>query len=384
MLDANGRLIGVKRPGSASNNVSYGYGADGTVNSSTKDSVTNTYSRSVVGSATTETLTNPLSQQTIVVSDTTKVRPTSYKDGLNRTTAYVYDANSRLTKITAPEGNNVQYTYDTRGNVTATTNVAKTGSGLTNIVRSASYDATCTNIVKCNKPNSTTDAKANVTDYTYDPTHGGILTATEPAPTVGGIRPQTRFSYTQVAGAGGQSVYMLTKVAACQTLASCTGAADETQVVAGYNSNLLLTSVTRQDGTGTLVSTNTLTYDARGRLDTVNGPLANTVNPPTLTISDTTKYEYDNADQLLGVISPDPDGSGTSGGPLLNRAIRLTYRPDGQVSKQELGTVASQSDADWANFAAKQWVDVTFDANSRPVTSKLSGKDSPAQRKKKR
>jgi YD repeat-containing protein len=37
--DASGRLTGVKRPGSSSNNISYGYGTDGTVNSSTKDGV---------------------------------------------------------------------------------------------------------------------------------------------------------------------------------------------------------------------------------------------------------------------------------------------------------------------------------------------------------
>jgi hypothetical protein len=33
------------------------------------------------------------------------------------------------------------------------------------------------------------------------------------------------------------------------------------------------------------------------------------------------------------------------------RAVRLTYRPDGQLSKQELATVSSQSDADWSLFA---------------------------------
>ena len=59
--DASGRLTGIKRPGSASNNISYGYGADGTVNSATRDGVTNGYTRSVVGNNATETLTNPLS-----------------------------------------------------------------------------------------------------------------------------------------------------------------------------------------------------------------------------------------------------------------------------------------------------------------------------------
>jgi RHS repeat-associated protein len=357
--DASGRLIGVERPGSASNNISYGYGADGTVNTSTEDGVTNTYGRSVAGSTATETLTNPLSQQTVVATDTTTGRPTSYKDGLNRTTAYTYDANARLTKITAPEGNNIQYGYDARGNVTSTTNVAKAGSGLLNIVTSASFDLTCANLAKCNKPNSTTDAKGHVTDYTYDATHGGILTVTQPDPGTG-IRPQTRYSYTLVTGAGGTSVYMLTKAAACQTLAaaSCPNTADESQVVATYsatNSNLLPLTVTRQSGDLALVSTSTLTYDARGRLTTVDGPLST---------ADITTYAYDNADQLTQVTSPDPDGAGS----LPSRAIKLTYRSDGQVSKKELGTSAS----DGSGFVAAQAIDVTFDTNNRPITSKLS------------
>jgi RHS repeat-associated protein len=353
--DASNRLIGVKRPDSASNNISYAYGADGTVNSSTKDGVINTYSRSLVGSTATETVANPLSQQRVVTADTSKGRPTSDKDGLNRTTSYQYDANARLTQITAPEGNAVQYGYDARGNVQTQTLVPKAGSGLANIVTTASFDATCANIVKCNKPNSTTDAKGNVTDYTYDATHGGLLTVTPPAPVAGGTRPQMRFTYTQVTSAGGDLVYMPTKAAACQTLASCPGAADETQVLASYNSNLLPTSVTRQNGTATLVATNTLAYDARGRLSTVDGPLSGT--------GDTASLAYDNADQLIQVTSPDPDGAGA----LPSRAIKLTYRSDAQVSKQELGTAAS----DGSGFVASQTVDIGYDGN-RPNTALLS------------
>ena len=100
------------------------------------------------------------------------VATTGDRDGLSRTTSYAYDASARLTQITAPEGNNVQYAYDARGNATTTTNVAKAGSGLASIVSSASFDASCTNIVKCNKPNSTTDAKSddnrNVWNQTSD------------------------------------------------------------------------------------------------------------------------------------------------------------------------------------------------------------------------
>jgi YD repeat-containing protein len=180
--DASSRLTGIQRPGSSSNNVSYGYGADGTVNTSTKDGVTNSYSRSLSGTVATETRTDPLIHQRVVISDAVKGRPTSDKDELNRTTSFAYDTSARLTQITLPEGNYVQYSYDARGNVQTTTYVAKSGSGLSNIVTTASFDVTCSNVVKCNKPNSTTDAKGNVTNYTYDPTHGGVLTITQPAP----------------------------------------------------------------------------------------------------------------------------------------------------------------------------------------------------------
>src|SRR5688572_8038658 len=107
-------------------------------------------------------------------------RPASIKDPLNRTTSFLYDNSGRPTRATLPEGNYTQYGYDTRGNVTTLTNVAKSGSGLANIVTSATYPSTCTNVKTCNKPTSSTDARGKVTDYTYNATHGGILTLTAP------------------------------------------------------------------------------------------------------------------------------------------------------------------------------------------------------------
>jgi RHS repeat-associated protein len=363
-MGAFNRLKGIRRPGSATDNISYVFPfAEGsTITSATKDGVTNTYTRTISGAITTETATDPLSNQTVVIADTTVGRPTSYKDPLNHTVAYVYDPNARLTRVTAPEGNYIQYAYDARGNVTTTTYVAKAGSGLANIVTSASFDATCGNIVKCNKPNNTTDPRGKVTDYVYDPTHGGVSSITRPAPSTGAVRPQTRFSYTQVASASGDLVYMPTAISACQTLANCTSVpdVDETRVTAAYNSNLLPTTITRKNGTGTLSSASILAYNPTGTLNTVDGPLSGT--------ADTTKYRYDSADQLVGMTSPDPDGAGA----MKMRAIRLTYRPDGQISKEEMGTVNSQSDPDWALFAPLETIDITFDSNARPIKSKLS------------
>jgi RHS repeat-associated protein len=354
------RLTVVRTPGNVSDNITYAYGTDNTVSSVTKNGVTNSYTRGLNGTIATETQTNPLSQHRVVVTDINVGRPTSDKDGLNRTTTYEYDGNARLTKATAPEGNYTQLTYDARGNVTQNKTVSKTPGTPADVISSASYDATCTNIVKCNKPNNTTDPKGNVTDYTYDPTHGGVLTVTQPAPTTGAVRPQVRATYTQVTSASGDLVYMPTGASACQTLSSCTGGADETKSTLAYNSNLALTSVSQGDGTGALSAVSVMTYDARGNRLTVDGPLTGT--------ADTTAYKYDSADQLIGVISADPDGAGS----LKNRAIRLTYRPDGQVSKQEFGNTLGQSDSDFAAMTVSQTVDIGFDTNSRPVTSKLS------------
>src|SRR5207253_641695 len=154
------RVTGIRRPGAGSDTTSISYDATThLVSSVTKDGVTTNYSRGVVGTTATMTVTNALSQQTVVTSDLGKGRPTSVQDALSRTTSYQYDADGRLTRTTAPEGNYTQLTYDSRGNVTTATSVAKSGSGLSNIVSSASFDTTCTNPVKCNKPNSTTDAR---------------------------------------------------------------------------------------------------------------------------------------------------------------------------------------------------------------------------------
>lgn len=351
-----GKISGIRRPGSSSDNITVST-SGGKVSQVIKDGVTTSYGWSDAGSTRTLTVTNALSQQSQVVTDLAIGRPISFKDQLNRITSFAYDSQSRLTRTTQPEGNYVELTYDARSNVTQSRAVAKSGSGLADIVTSASYDATCSNVITCNKPSSSTDARGNVTDYTYDATHGSVLSVTAPAPGAGAVRPQTRYTYAQQ---GTNGPWMLTAVSACQTQSSCAGTSDEVKSSIVYNAALHASSTTSGDGTGALAAVTAMTYDNRGNVLTVDGPLSGT--------ADTTRYRYDGADQLVGVAGPDPDG----GGALKHRAVRATYRADGQVSKQERGTVHSQSDADWASFAPAEVVDIGFDANNRPVTSKLS------------
>jgi RHS repeat-associated protein len=353
-------LTAIRRPGASSDTTTISYGGSGgTVSSVTRDGVTTTYSRSVSGSTATMTVTDAASHVTTVVSDLTVGRPTSNTDPLSRVTSYTYDSYGRLTRITAPEGNYVNYTYDSRGNITETRRVAKSGSGLSDIVTSATFASSCSD-PSCNKPLTATDARGNETDYTYDSTHGGVLTVTAPAPSSGANRPQTRYSYTL---SGGQ--YRLTGVSACQTSAAtggtppCATSADEVRTTIAYDSNGNVTSTTTADGSGALSATTTSTYDNSGNLLTVDGPVSGT--------ADTTRYRYNSERQLIGVVGPDPDGSGS----LHNRAQRTTYT-NGLPTRVETGTVNSQSDSDWSGFTALEQTDTTYDTNSRPVRRVLS------------
>jgi YD repeat-containing protein len=101
-----------------------------------------------------------------------------------------------VTAAVRPAGNVNSYGYDGRGNLQTVTQIPLTvnGSDSTPLVTNANYPSTCTNIITCNKPTWVKDPKGNQTDFTYDPTHGGLLTETDPADATG-IRPQKRLTY---------------------------------------------------------------------------------------------------------------------------------------------------------------------------------------------
>jgi RHS repeat-associated protein len=370
--------VTVRRPSSASDNIIATKGADGRVSSVAIDGRTWTYAWTPTTGLMTATITNPDSTQRTVVTDTTWNEIKSETDELGHTTSYTYDPQGRLTDVTYPEGNKAHYDYDARGNVTTKRLISKTPGTPADIVLSAAYPTTCTNMLTCNKPTSTTDAKGKVTDYTYDSTHGGVLTVTRPAPTTGAVRPQTRYGYTGLQAyyknssgsivASGQTTYLLTSISACQTTASCSGVADEVKATIGYGpqtsgttNNLLPVSISRGSGDGALTATTAFTYDNVGNTTYVDGPLAGT--------ADTSRILYDAVRQEIGKIGPDPDGTGV-GQP--NRAIRTTYNLDGQVTKLERGTTGGQSDTNWNAFSSAEVIDVSYDLSARETTRKLS------------
>jgi hypothetical protein len=112
-------------------------------------------------------------------------------------TFYQYEPYWRdyLSAMYTPLGKTTKYSYDSRGNLNNTTQYPISGSNLPNIVETATFPATCSSMVSCNKPTAVVDGNGNETDYTYDNNHGGVLTLTKPA--VNGVRPQTRYTYVQ-------------------------------------------------------------------------------------------------------------------------------------------------------------------------------------------
>jgi RHS repeat-associated protein len=204
-------------------------------------------------------------------------------------------------------------------------------------------------------------------------------TAPRPAPTTGAVRPQTRFGYTSLqayfknaAGsvvASGVPTWQLTSTSECQTLASCSGGADEVKTsiaygpqAAGTANSLYPVSVSKGSGNGSLTATTTYTHDGIGNVIFADGPLSGT--------ADRVRFDYDDARRVWGVIGPDPDGSG----PLQYRARRVTFAADLAI-KTEQGTTNRQVNGAfgyaWDTFVPLQTVETWYDVSGRTIRDVL-------------
>ncbi len=286
-------------------------------------------------------------------------------------TEYVYNGSLQLTSVIMPEGNRIDYQRDDRGNATTTTMVPKSGSLETALVSRAGYDASCTATTAniCNLPNWTKDPRGNAdpndanyrTNYSYDAATGQVTTVLQPAPTSGGARPKTSFSYTSIGG-----VSRLTGVTSCLTATDCPGSANERRVTMSYGTpqvnNAALQSVTIASGDNTLSATTTYTYTALGDVDTVDGPLAGS--------GDSVRTLYDlTLRRVKGRVAPDPDGSG-SAKPM---ATRYVYDNVGRLQRTETGVVDGSADSQWSTFQPSAAQASTFDSYGRVVQSRVSG-----------
>jgi len=338
--------------------------------------------------------------------------PVQFVDALGRTTILDYcdpvsmagfppEESNRcavvpLVSFTDPEGFQTDLQYDGHRNVTRVTRHARPGSGLPDIVTSAVFDELHPR--SSSKPLSMTDANGNVTEYTYAPQHGGVLTETGPA--VNGVRPQTRHSYAQrhawvSNGAGGYveaatPVWVRVATSTCRTSAAtgnpaspCATAGDEVLTAYDYGpdsgpNTLLLRgqTVTSTDNGVTRTLRTCYAYDALGRKISETRPNAGLAGcpagPPTAAQPYTVSTRYDAGGRVTGTIAPDPDGAG----PLHHAAVRSSYDAAGRLIRQETGELAAwQSEAvapsAWAGFTVQRTAETHYDAMGRKTLERL-------------
>ncbi|MFN3806515.1 RHS repeat domain-containing protein [Asticcacaulis sp.] len=321
------------------------------------------YVWSTSGTTVTATITDPIGRVTSVTYNTTQKKILTRTNALGQITTFQYDVYGRLTRVTEPEGNYTQYTYDSRGNIINQRIVGKPGSGLPDLVSVYDYDAICANPKKCNKPNSVTDEAGKVTNYTYD-SNGLIKSVTLPPPSSGAVRPEVRYDYVPVAtyaknamGSSIQvgSVWRLSKTSTCRTLSTCINTSDELVTEYSYTNSLHAepTSVTKRAGDGSLTATTSISYDAFGNIALVDGPLAGE--------ADSVAYFYDDMRRRKGSISGDPDGVGALHGP----TQRVTHDNVGRLSKIETGFASEQSEAALSGMSVVAKAEMTYDSAGR-------------------
>lgn len=248
----------------------------------------------------------------------------TYTDEGGRTTDFEYPhpfgIPQRLTKITRPGGSltggYTSFGYDNSGHLDSETTYPRDNFGQAPVIRSLTYG--CSAQVCRDKPTQIVDARSKATDFEYDPDHGGLVKETGPAD-ANGVRPQKRYSYTQlypkVRDASGAlvnstPVYRVTRMSSCRMAtaadpASCVGSADETVTTYAYGTNnLQRTSETVAAGDGSVSATTSYTYNNWGDVTSVNGPRTD--------VDDISYTTYDPQGRVIFEIGPDPDGaSGT-------------------------------------------------------------------------
>jgi len=186
-----------------------------------------------------------------------------------------YDGLQRLIRTTAPEGNKTEYEYDAKHNVTKVTAKAKSGSGLSDIVNTFTYNSTW------NKVATATDARSKTTTFTYDGTYGN-LTKIE-YPVINSVTPEVDFTYNS----RGQ---VLTRT-------------DPTGIVTQFTYDTTtekLETVVVDYGTGRLNLTTEFEYDSVGNVTSATDPRGNE-----------STFTYDDLRRLTVATAPSPFGYDT-------------------------------------------------------------------------
>ncbi|MGC1269735.1 MAG: hypothetical protein WA842_03960, partial [Croceibacterium sp.] len=383
---SGGKLTGVRPPGATVDAMTYTWSGN---NVATAQRAGQTWTYGFT--ATTASVTNPLNHvRTITFDGDDGVVSDSNELGQVTSAQFCGTAEANcpyglLKKVTAPELNSVEYAYDARGNLTSTTLIGKPGSGVANIVTSATYPTSCTNPKTCNKPLTTTDGLGQVTEYAWNAGNGQLDKVTAPADGAG-VRPETRVVYSNIYArykdSSGTLVQAPTaislptstsrcRVATSANPASCVGSADElvseiTYPSGAAASNAMPLAITTRSGNSAVSATSSIAYDNFARAVTIDGPVPGA--------GDTSRIRYNMAGQVTGQVAGDAGVGHTR-----RMATRNTYNAAGQLSMTETGTVADQSDTAWANFEQASRTAIEFDSYGRPVRQKAGAGATDAQ-----
>ena len=280
---------------------------------------------------------------------------TSVTDSISRTTSYSYDEGFRPVSITYPEGNSVNVGYDAYGNIDWRTMHAKPGSGLSDITETRSFPTdTCASSgypVLCYRPTWIRDGLNRQTDFVYN-NNGQMTEQIEPAD-ANGVRRRTTIVYDASTG-----ISRPTAMRVCaDTGVSCgTSAPIQTNYTYPATGNSMLPIAIGQydPATGTTLTT-TYTYDAAGRVLSIDGPLDGS--------DDATYVRYDAYGRKTWQI-----GARASSG--LRIATRTTYRDsDDKPISVETGTIP---DVNSDVLTVFRRTDLVYDSRRNAVRETLS------------
>ncbi|MBX9941107.1 MAG: hypothetical protein K2Y32_17730 [Candidatus Obscuribacterales bacterium] len=201
----------------------------------------------------------------------------------------VFDGRARVKKSTVPEGNSIEFVYDVKDRVTQNTLKAKPGSGLSDIVSSATYDATWNGL------KTATDPMGRVTTLNYDPTNGNLLTVVSPSVTGLGSSTVTMtyngrgqiLTVTSPDGVVAQNTYDVSTERLLSTVADF--GVGRLNLTVNYNHNARGDVTTVQDPRGNISTTD---FDVLRRVTQVTAP-----SP----FSYLTKFSYDDNSNVTKV-----------------------------------------------------------------------------------